>query len=31
MEGMTNVNPLNKLMNDAGDAPNDLGYYFINN
>ncbi|KAF7352920.1 Glyco-hydro-cc domain-containing protein [Mycena venus] len=31
MEGMDNVNPLNKLMNDAGDAPNDLGYYFINN
>ncbi|KAJ7699904.1 hypothetical protein B0H17DRAFT_1047614 [Mycena rosella] len=31
MEGMDNVNPLNKLMNSAGDAPNDLGYYFINN
>ncbi|KAJ6599238.1 glycosyl hydrolase catalytic core-domain-containing protein [Mycena vulgaris] len=31
MEGMDNVNPLNKLMNDAGDGPNDLGYYFINN
>jgi hypothetical protein len=31
MEGMDNVNPLNKLMNDAGTAPNDLGYYFINN
>jgi O-glycosyl hydrolase len=31
MEGMDNVNPLNKLMNDAGDGPNDLGSYFINN
>ncbi|KAJ7047543.1 glycosyl hydrolase catalytic core-domain-containing protein [Mycena alexandri] len=31
MEGMDNVNPLNKLMNSAGTAPNDLGNYFINN
>ncbi|KAJ6629167.1 glycosyl hydrolase catalytic core-domain-containing protein [Mycena sp. CBHHK59/15] len=31
MEGMDNVNPLNKLMNSAGTAPNDLGDYFINN
>ncbi|KAJ7499091.1 glycosyl hydrolase catalytic core-domain-containing protein [Mycena latifolia] len=31
MEGMDNVNPLNKLMNDAGTGPNDLGSYFINN
>jgi len=31
MEGMDNVNPLNKLMNDDGTGPNDLGSYFINN
>ncbi|KAJ7667824.1 glycosyl hydrolase catalytic core-domain-containing protein [Mycena polygramma] len=31
MEGMDNVNTLNKLMNDAGDGPNDLGEYFVNN
>ncbi|KAJ7781423.1 glycosyl hydrolase catalytic core-domain-containing protein [Mycena metata] len=31
MTGMDNVNPLNTLMNSAGTAPNDLGYYFINN
>ncbi|KAJ6509985.1 glycosyl hydrolase catalytic core-domain-containing protein [Mycena vitilis] len=31
MEGMDNVNTLNKLMNDAGDGPNDLGFYFVNN
>ncbi|KAJ7095212.1 glycosyl hydrolase catalytic core-domain-containing protein [Mycena belliarum] len=31
MQGMDNVNPLNKLMNDAGTGPNDLGNYFINN
>ncbi|KAJ7179819.1 glycosyl hydrolase catalytic core-domain-containing protein [Mycena crocata] len=31
MEGMTNVNPLNKLMTGDGNGPNDLGQYFINN
>ncbi|KAJ7179297.1 glycosyl hydrolase catalytic core-domain-containing protein [Mycena filopes] len=31
MEGMDNVNPLNKLMSNDGTKPNDLGYYFINN
>jgi len=31
MVGMSNVNPLNTLMNSAGNGPNDLGYYFINN
>ncbi|KAF7313657.1 Glyco-hydro-cc domain-containing protein [Mycena chlorophos] len=31
MEDLTNVNPDNSLMNSAGNAPNDLGYYFINN
>jgi hypothetical protein len=31
MVGMSNVNPLNTLMNGAGTGPNDLGSYFINN
>jgi len=31
MQNLVNVNPLNSLMNSAGDGPNDLGSYFINN